>query len=146
MPPHYNVIIHADIEKMLLAGIIKPANSTWFFYVVIVTEKDRTCRFCVDYDSHNQRIKSSGWPILHIEELFDELKCSRVLSTLDLLQGYWRVKMAEACEAHSTFVLGIGTLPFNFMPFGFSNGPDTFPKMMDEVLKDLCFARATFMT
>lgn len=54
--------------------------------------------------------------------------------------------MAETSKEHTTFVTRIGTCPFNVMLFGFINAPDTFHKMMGELLKDLCFARATFLT
>lgn len=140
--PRDNTIIRDEIDKMLKAGIIKPATSSWSFPVVIATKKDGKPRFCVDYRMLNQRIKPSRWPIPHIEEIFDELKGSRLFTTLDLFQGYWQVKMAEACKEHTTFVTRYGTFSFEVMPFGLINAPATFQKMMDHILRDLPFARA----
>lgn len=78
-----------EIDKMLKEGIIQTGSSSWLFYVVIVTKKDGKEIFGMDYQMLNHLTKPSRWPIPHIEEIFDELKGSRIFTTHYILQGYW---------------------------------------------------------
>ena len=38
-----------EIRKMLDAGVIEPATSEWASPIVLVPNKDRSLRFCVNY-------------------------------------------------------------------------------------------------
>ena len=93
MSPRHNDFIRKELDNLLDAGIITPASSAWSFPVVIATKKDGTLRFCVDYWSLNRVMKADRWPLPRIEEIFDELSGGSIFTTLDLLSGYWQVKM-----------------------------------------------------
>ena len=126
MPPKHQQIVREEIDKMLEAGIIKPASSAWSFPVVIATKKDGQPRFCVDYRQLNRVMKGDRWPIPLIQEIFDELKGSKVFTTLDLFSGYWQILMCDCCAEKTTFVCRYGTYQFQVMPFGLMNAPATF--------------------
>ncbi len=49
MSPSDYGIVCKEIDRMLLAGIITPAESSWTSTVIIATTKDVFTRFCVDY-------------------------------------------------------------------------------------------------
>ena len=142
MSPRDNQTVREEIDKMLRAGIIVPADSAWAFPVVIVAKKDGSPRFCIDYRILNGRIKPSRWPIPHIEEIFDDLRGAVIFTTLDLFSGYWQIQMEESHKDITTFTTRFGNFRFEVMPMGLINAPSTFQKMMDGLLKDIPFARA----
>ena len=127
---------------MLEEGIIRPVKSPWAFPVVIATKKDVLPRFCVDYRLLNARIKPILWPISLIEEIFNDLQGSIIYILLYFFSGYWKIKMEEALKDVTAFTTRYGNFRFEVMPFGLINAPSTFQKMMDDILKDIPFARA----
>jgi hypothetical protein len=43
------VVQWTEIDKMLMAGVVRPPHSPWASPVVLMTKKDGLTRFCVDY-------------------------------------------------------------------------------------------------
>ena len=52
--------------------------------------------------------------------------------------GYWQVEMAEECKANTAFTCGpLGFYECDTMPFGATNAPATFQRLMHDCLGDL---------
>ena len=109
VPPAYNEIIKKEVDRMLKAGIITRIESAWTSPVVIVTKKDGSPRFCVDYRRLNAIMKRDRWPMPRVDEIFDEINGSKIFTTIDLFQGYWQIRMDEACKEKTTFICRYGT-------------------------------------
>ena len=60
-------------------------------------------RLCIDYRGLNQVTIKNTYPLLHIEEWFDQLKGARVFSKLDLRQGYYQVRIKEGDISKTAF-------------------------------------------
>ena len=56
-------IADEEIDKMLDQGIIEPSNSPWASPIVIVTKKDGTPRFCIDYRKLNEVSRKDAYPL-----------------------------------------------------------------------------------
>ena len=61
-----------------------------------------------------------------IDETLDTLPAAKWFSTLDLVSGYWQVKIEECDKQKRNFCTSEGLYQFNVMPFGLYNAPATF--------------------
>ncbi len=73
---------------MLDQGIIEPCQSSWASPVVVVTKKDGSTRFCVDYHKVKEVTLKDAYPLPWIGDTLDALRGSPYFSTLDLYSGY----------------------------------------------------------
>jgi hypothetical protein len=69
-----------------------------------------------------------------IEELLDKLRGYKVISKLDLADGFNQIRMKKEDIEKTTFVTQYGAFEFLAMPFGLANAPAMFTLMMQEVL------------
>lgn len=129
--------ISTQVDTLLSKHIIQPSTSPWSSPVVLVRKKDGSIRFCVDYRRLNKVTKKDVYPMPRIDDALDSLRGARYFSSLDLRSGYWQVPMSESDKEKTAFVTPDGLFEFNVMPFGLSNAPATFERMMDTVLRRL---------
>ena len=105
---------------------------------MLVRKKDGRLRFCIDLRRLNNRTVKDAYSLPKIESILDSLIGAQIFSTLDLKAGYWQVEMAEECKAYTAFTCGpLGFYECDTMPFGATNAPATFQRLMNDCLGDL---------
>ena len=100
LPPYRREVIEQEIDKMLAQGIIEPSDSPWAAPIVLVSKKDGTTHFCVDYQKLNNVIRKEAYPIPLIGEALDTLSGSVVwvsgsacsISQADIGRSEWMIK------------------------------------------------------
>ncbi|UYV65370.1 K02A2.6-like, partial [Cordylochernes scorpioides] len=125
------------LHKLKQDGVIEESNSPWSSPVVLVTKKDGSTRFCVDYRKLNEVTKKDSYPLPRIDDTLTTLAGSSWFSTLDLKSGYWQVGVHPADREKTAFSTGNGLYQFTVMPFGLCNAPATFERLMELVLRGL---------
>lgn len=125
------------LKDMLDEGVIEESTSPWSSPVVLVTKKDGSTRFCVDYRKLNDVTKKDSYPLPRIDDTLSTLSGSRWFSTLDLKSGYWQVGLHHEDKEKTAFSAGSGLYQFTVMPFGLCNAPATFERLMECVLRGL---------
>jgi hypothetical protein len=81
------------IKGLLEKGFIRPSSSPWGAPVIFVPKKDGTQNLCVDYHALNEVTVKNNYPLLRIDDLFDQLHCVCVFSKIDLRSGYHQLKV-----------------------------------------------------
>jgi transposase InsO family protein len=130
-------IIRKEISEMLQNKIIRPSESAWSSPIVLVTKKDGSVRFCVDFRKLNDVTKKDSYPLPRISETLEVLGKAKVFSSLDLASGYWQIPIDERDIEKTAFVSREGLFEFIRMPFGLTNAPGTFQRAVDVMLSGL---------
>jgi hypothetical protein len=86
--PARRAIIETQLREMLAEGAITPSKSPWSSPVVLISKKDGTMRFCVDYRKLNEVTIRDAYPLPRIDDTLDALHNAKFVSTLDLRSGY----------------------------------------------------------
>ena len=129
-----------QIGEMLQHDVIRPSTSPWASPVVMVRKKDGALRFCVDFRKVNSATIKDAQPLARVDDLLDSLRGAQWFSTLDLKSGYWQVPIKEQDRQKTAFRTSGGRLfEFNKVPFGLTNAPATFSRLMDKVLVGLAW-------
>ncbi|XP_039005181.1 uncharacterized protein LOC120132510 [Hibiscus syriacus] len=58
-------------------------------------KKDESMRLCIDYRQLNKVTDNNKYPLLRIDNLFDQLKGASLISKIDLRSGYHQLKIKE---------------------------------------------------
>ena len=133
--------VKARIEQLLAAGHIRPSHSPWSSPVLFAKKKNSGpgtagLRFCIDYRGLNNVTERDQYPLPTTEDLLKRLSGAQVFSKIDLRSGYYQVRINEADIPKTAFTTRYGLYEFTVMPFGLSNAPATFMRLMNEVLVD----------
>ena len=122
---------------MLAQDIIEPSESPWSSPIVLVKKKDGSVRFCSDLRLVNLHTLKDAYPLPNIADCLDSLGGCVYFSTLDLASGYWQVEIEECDRPKTAFVTHKGLFQYKVLPFGLTNAPATFERLMELVLRGL---------
>ena len=128
-----------QLTELLRIGIIRPSSSEWGAPVLFAAKKDGTLRMCVDYRGINALTRKIRYPLPRIEELFDVLGRAKVFSRLDLKSGYHQLRMHPDAIHKTAFVTRFGQFEYVTAPFGLTNLPSYFQKLMQTTFRNEFF-------
>ncbi|GJZ66894.1 putative reverse transcriptase domain-containing protein [Tanacetum coccineum] len=111
------------VQELSDKGFIRPSSSPWGAPVLFVKKNDGSFRMCIDYRELNKLTVKNRYPLLRIDDLFDQLQGSRVYSKIDLRSGYHQLRVREEDIPKTAFRTRYGHYEFQVMPFGLTNAP-----------------------
>ena len=126
--------IDEEVSKMLKADIIEPSTSAYNAPVLLVRNKDKTTKFCVDFRRLNSVTKFDTEPMGNIEDILTRFDKDVYFSKIDLSKGVWQIPVVEDCRHMTAFTTSTGAYQFKKTPFGLVYSPATFNKMMRKLL------------
>ncbi|WMV50166.1 hypothetical protein MTR67_043551 [Solanum verrucosum] len=127
--------LKSQLQELLEKGFIRPSVSPWGAPVLFVKKKDITLRLCIDYRQLNRITIRNKYPLLRINDLFDQLNGAKVFSKIDLRSGYQQLCVREIDIPKTAFRTRYGHYEFLVMPFRLTNAPSVFMDLMNRVFK-----------
>ncbi|GJU20586.1 putative reverse transcriptase domain-containing protein [Tanacetum coccineum] len=124
-----------QLKELSDKGFIRPSSSPWGAPVLFVKKKDGSFRMCIDYRELNKLTLKNRYPLLRIDDLFDQLQGSSVYSKIDLRSGYHQLRVREEDIPKMAFKTRYGHYEFQVMPFCLTNAPAVFMDLMNRVCK-----------
>jgi len=133
--------MQTQVQNMLDKDIVRPSTSPWSAPAILVPKKSQDgkpkFRFCVDFRALNSVTQFDPYPLSVFEETTCTLYGSKYFTVLDCYGGFWQVVIKEEHEERTGFSVKSGHHEFNRLPFGLSNSPANFQRLIDAVLKHL---------
>jgi hypothetical protein len=122
-----------QLTELQEAVYIRPSSSPWGVSVLFVQKKDGSQRMCVDYRSLNDVTIKNKYPLPRVEDLFDQMRGTRVFSKIDLRSGYHQMKIMPSDIPKTAFSTRYGLYEFTVMSFGLTNAPAYLINLMNKV-------------
>ncbi|GKB51494.1 putative reverse transcriptase domain-containing protein [Tanacetum coccineum] len=125
-------IQQVEFQIDLIPGVAPVARGA---SVLFVKKKDGSFWMCIDYRELNKLTVKNRYPLLRIDDLFDQLQRSSAYSKIDLRSGYHQLRVHEEDIPKTAFRTRYGHYVFQVMPFGLTNAPTVFMDLMNRVFK-----------
>ena len=97
--------------------------------------KDGTLWMCIDYWKIDKVTVKKKYPLLRIEDLFDQLKGAGVFLKIDLRSRYYQLRLKDVDVPKTTFRTRYGHYEFLVIPFGLTNALTSFMDLMNRVFR-----------
>lgn len=129
--------LKSTLDDLLDKGFIQPSVSPYGAPILFVKKKDGSRRMVIDYRGLNLLTVKNKYPLPRIDELLDQLAGAKFFSKLDLMSGYHQIRI-KAGDTHKTaFRTRYGHYEFRVLPFGLTNAPATFMRLMNDIFRPL---------
>nr|GFB44876.1 putative reverse transcriptase domain-containing protein [Tanacetum cinerariifolium] len=84
-----------QLQELLEKGFIHLSSSPWGAPVLFVKKKDWSFQMCIDYREFNKLAVKNRYPLLRIDDLFDQFQGSIMYSKIDLRSRYHQLRIKE---------------------------------------------------
>ena len=129
--------LEKQLKELIAHEFIIPSSSPYGAPVLFVQKKDGSSRMRVDYRALNKLTIKNRYPLPRIDDLLDRLNGAQYFSSLDLMSGYHQIRITEEDVTKTAFRTPLGSYMFRVLPFGLTNAPSTFMKVMDDIFSDM---------
>ena len=144
--------VEQEVRMLEEIGVVKKSISKWASPIVVVFKKSAPGeparrRLCVDYRALNelspkvQKLDSNAKgvlslvPLPKIDEMIASLNGSMYFTSLDVRSGYHNIVLTPEAQPKTAFVAPFGKYEFTRVPFGLSQAPAYFQRMINEVIE-----------
>lgn len=121
-------------KENLANGFIRPSKSPARTSILLVKEKNRSLRLCVDYQGLNNIIIKNKYLLPLIGEFLDRLGCTKRFMQMDLTNVYHQIQIHKGDEWKTTFQTKYDHYKYQVMSFGLTHIFDSFQGYINKIL------------
>ena len=138
--------IEKKLEELLEMDIIERAEgpTPWVSQIVAAPKPNGDIRLCVDMRQANSAILRERHPIPTVDEVLQNLNCSKVFSKLDLNLAFHQIELSEESRSITTFVTHKGLFRYKRLMFGISCAPEMYQRIIFQTLQGCTGVRNIF--
>ena len=76
-------VIETEIQEIFHLGAIKPSYSLYLSLIVLISRKDGSVRFCIDFRKMNKFTEFDAEPVSTMEEVINKLSDHKYFTKMD---------------------------------------------------------------
>ena len=136
--PYQEEDLKKQLDEWEKKGIIEKSMSPWASALVPCKKKGSTeLQWAVDFRKVNELTIKEQFPLEPIDNNMHELSGSTVFSCLDAIGAFHSLIVDEKSRDITSFVSPFGSYRFVRLPFGLSNAPSAYSKLVQMALSHL---------
>ena len=116
--------------------MIRRSVSPYAAPTLFTPKKDGKLRLCNDYRRLNKQTQRDCFPTPIASDLIARTRGARMFSKLDVQAGFNQLRIREGDQHKTAFITPSGLYKWVVCPFGLSNTPGCFQRLMNHVLSD----------
>ena len=125
------------VEEQLRKEYVRLSKSPQTSLVFFVEKKNRKKKIIQNYQYLNKETIKNNYPLPLISDLINTMGTKKVLTKMDLRQGYNNIQIKKGNKWKAIFTTYLEVYKPIVMFFGLTNSPTTFQAIINNILRDL---------
>ena len=132
--PERDNAIKEEVQKLATTKFIQEVYyPDLLANVVMVKKANGKWRMCVDFIDLNKACPKDSYPLPRIDQLVDSTTGHKLLSFMDDFSRYNQIKMKEADQEKTSFIISQGLFYYKVMHFGLKNAGATYQRLVNHM-------------